>query len=84
MYVNDKAKIIKTGLKVNYFLSSTIFKENNKPIKIKKYSLYFFNFLKNFAVLQRRIIKKAYKYNYHIVKKYSFIVSLLSYYFIFS
>lgn len=81
MYVNDKTKVKKKTCKVNYFLSSTFFKEEQRPIKIRKYSFYFFNFLKKFSILQQRIVKKYNQYNYKIFNKYNFLVSFFSYYF---
>lgn len=81
MYVNDKTKIKKKAYKVNYFLSSTFFKEVQKPIKIRKYNFYFYNFLKKFTILQQRIVKKYNHYDYKIFNKYNFLVNFFSYYF---
>lgn len=77
MYVNDKSKIFNKDLKVNYYLTSTVFKEAYKPVKISKYQICFFNFLKKFAILQQYIIKKNQKQTYYIAKKYNFLISFL-------
>jgi hypothetical protein len=81
MYVNDKVKIFNKDLKVNYFLTSTVLKEQQNPIKIKKYNLYFFNFLKKFTILQKNIVKKNHNQSYYIIKKYNFLIHFLGYYF---
>jgi hypothetical protein len=81
MVVNDKIKLYNSISKVNYNIFATVLKEEQKPIKMKRYDFHFYRFVKKNLLLQKNIVKKYQKYSYYITKKYHFLISFIKYYF---